>query len=430
VTTIGTEKKSASALDVEAVRALYPALGREIDGKRLVYLDSACTALKPARVAERLADFYANWGGCGGKRSTHLLSQQVEDWFQGARRAVAGFLRAESPNEIVFTSGTTEAANIVCNAFPYEPARRKVIITDLEHNAVALPFIEAARAGRIELAICPTDEGRLDLDRLASMLDDKTALLAITHASNVMGGIVPVAQAAKLARRKGIKVFVDDAQYLGTHREDVSTLGADFVAFSGHKLGGPFGIGALWGHETELNRLGTWKLGGGTVKSLAWDLKGAPEPVYLDAPGRFEAGVQNFGGAVGLHEALKVRESLPEPALRKHVGGLVRRLADGLAGIDAVRVLGRPEELEKGGLVTFAPAHPEFSAADFNLFLNHELPGRFIAIRVGEHCAHLQHRRLGLDATVRASFGAYNTAAEVDLFLDAARVYAKEACGG
>ncbi len=410
------------------MRALYPALGREVDGKALIYLDSACTALKPARVAERLADFYANWGGCGGKRSTHLLSQQVEDWFQEARRSAARFLNADGDNEIVFTSGTTEAANMVCGGFPYELGRRKVVISDLEHNAVALPFIERARHGEIELEICPTENGVLDLDRLAAMLDDKVALLALTHASNVMGGVVPVAEAAKLARRKGIKVFVDDAQYLGTHREDVSTLGADFVAFSAHKLGGPFGVGVLWGHETELNRLGTWKLGGGTVKSVSWDLKSAPEPVYLDAPGRFEAGVQNFGGAIGLHEALKLRESLPAAALRAHVGGLVRRLAEGLAKIGEVRVLGRPADLEKGSLVTFASAHPDFSPVDFNLFLNHELPGRFIAIRVGEHCAHLQHRRLGVDATARASLGAYNTAAEVDLFLDAARAYAKEAC--
>ena len=315
-------------------------------------------------------------------------------------------------------------------AFPYDDARRKVVITDLEHNAVALPFIEAARAGRIELSICPTDNGRLDLDKLSALLDEKTALLAITHASNVMGGIVPVAEAAKLARRKGIKVFVDDAQYLGTHREDVSTLGADFVAFSAHKLGGPFGVGVLWGHETELNRLGTWKLGGGTVKSMAWDLKNAPEPVYLDAPGRFEAGVQNFGGAIGLHEALKARESWPASGLRAHVGALVRRLAEGLAQVSAVRVLGKTADLEKGSLVTFAAAHPDFSPVDFNLYLNHELPGRFIAIRVGEHCAHLQHRRLGVDATVRASLGAYNTAAEVDLFLTAVGAYAKEACGG
>ncbi len=421
---------AVSGLDVEKVRALYPALAREIDGRRLVYLDSACTALKPAAVAERLADFYANWGGCGGKRSTHRLSQQVEAWLTEARRAVASFIRADGENEIVFTSGTTEAANVVCHAFPYGDGRRKVVITDLEHNAVALPFVEKARRGEIELAICPSKDGILDLNALESLLDDKTALLCVTHASNVMGGVTPAAEAAKLARRKGVKVFVDDAQYLGTHREDVATLGADYVAFSAHKLGGPFGIGVLWGHETELNRLTTWKLGGGTVKSVSWDLTGPVEPVWLDAPGRFEAGVQNFGGAVGLHEALKVRESLPAAGIRSHVGGLARRVAEGLAQIPEIRVLGRPEDLEKGSLVTFAAEHPEFSPVDFNLYLNHELPGRFVAIRVGEHCAHLQHRRLGVDATVRASLGAYNTAAEADLFVDAVRSYAQEACGG
>lgn len=424
-------KAAPAAYDVDAVRAAYPVLERETDGRRLVYLDSACTALKPARMAERMADFYANWGGCGGKRSTHRLSGQVEEWFQDARRAAASFLRADGANEIVFTSGTTEAANLVARAFPYEDSRREVVITDLEHNAVALPFMEAARRGEIALKICRTDEGRLDLGRLESMLSERTALLAITHASNVMGGVVPVAEAAKLARRKGARVFVDDAQYLGTHREDVSTLGADFAAFSGHKVGGPFGIGVLWGRETELNRLRHYKVGGGTVKSVSWDgADGAPEPAYLDAPMRFEAGVQDFGGAVGLHEALRAREELPQAALRAHVGALVRRLADGLSRVPEVRVLGRVEDLEKGSLVSFVPAHPDFSPVDFNLYLNHELPGRFVAIRVGEHCAHLLHRRLDAGATVRASFGPYSTAAEADLYLDAVRSYAKEACGG
>lgn len=424
-------KAAAPAFDVAALRGLYPSLAREIAGKRLVYLDSACTALKPAAVSQRLADFYANWGGCGGKRSTHLLSQQVEEWFQGARRAVAAFLRASTPEEIVFTSGTTEAVNMVARGFPYEAGRRKVVITDLEHNAVALPFLQLAAEGVIELAVCPSDDGRLDLDRLAALLDEKTALLALTHASNVMGGVTPAAQAAKLARGKGARVLIDDAQYLGTHREDVSTLGADFVAFSGHKLGGPFGTGVLWGHETELNRLRPYKLGGGTVKSVAWDGRnGLPAPTYLDAPMRLEAGVQDFGGALGLHEALKVRESLPPAALRAHVGVLVRRAAAALARVPEVRVLGRPEDLAQGSLVTFVAAHPDFSPADFNLFLNHELPGRFIAVRVGEHCAHLQHRRLGVDATVRASFGPYNTEDEADLFVDAVASYAREACGG
>jgi cysteine desulfurase/selenocysteine lyase len=421
----------AAGLDVAALRRQYPALAQEAAGKRLVYLDSACTALKPKRVADRLADFYANWGGCGGKRSTHLLSQQVEEWFQHSRLAVADFLGSDSANEIVFTSGTTEAANLVARAFPYEAARREVIITDLEHNAVALPFLEAARRGEIDLKICRTDDGRLDLGRLESMISDRTALLAITHASNVMGGVVPVAEAAMLARRKGARTFVDDAQYLGTHREDVSTLGADFVAFSGHKVGGPFGLGVLWGREQELNRLGHYKVGGGTIKSMVWDGGDeTPEPVYLDAPMRFEAGVQNFGGALGLHEALKVRAEIPQPALRAHVAGLVRRLADGLADVPQVRVLGRAADLEKGSLVSFVPEHPDFSPVDFNLYLNHELPGRFVAIRVGEHCAHLLHRRLKAGATVRASFGPYNTEADSDLFLDAVRSYVSEACGG
>ncbi len=424
-------KTAPAAFDVEALRALYPSLAQEIGGKRLVYLDSACTALKPEAVSERLADFYANWGGCGGKRSTHLLSQAVEDWFQASRQAVAAFLRAESPNEIVFTSGTTEAVNMVARGFPYEPSRRKVVITDLEHNAVALPFLQLAEEGVIELAICPSIDGRLDLDKLSSLLDDKTALLALTHASNVMGGVTPAAEAAKLAKRKGVRVLVDDAQYLGTHLEDVSTLGADFVAFSGHKLGGPFGTGVLWGHETELNRLRHYKLGGGTVKSVAWDGKtGLPTATYLDAPMRFEAGVQDFGGAIGLHEALKVRGSLAPAALRGHVSALVARTAAALSKVPQVRVLGRPEALAQGSLVTFVAAHPDFSPVDFNLYLNHELKGRFVAVRVGEHCAHLQHRRLGVDATVRASFGPYNTEAEADLFADAVTSYAQEACGG
>ena len=421
---------ASAALDVSALRAQFPALSQEIGGKRLVYLDSACTALKPKRVAERLADFYSNWGGCGGKRSTHLVSQQVEEWFSQARRAAALFLRADGANEIVFTSGTTEAANLVARAFPYESGRREVVITDLEHNAVALPFLEAARRGEIDLKICRTDEGRLDLNRLETMISERTALLAITHASNVMGGVVPVAEAAKLARRKGARTFVDDAQYLGSHRENVSTLGADFVAFSGHKLGGPFGLGVLWGREQELNRLNHYKVGGGTIKSLAWDGEGLPEPAYLDAPARFEAGVQNFGGALGLHEALSLREELPEEALRAHVGALARSLAAALALIPEVRVLGRLEDLAKGSLVSFVPAHPDFSPVDFNLYLNHELPGRFVAVRVGEHCAHLLHRRLKAGATVRASLGAYNTVEEVELYADAVRSYAAEACRG
>lgn len=419
--------RTAAGLDVERLRAEFPALSQAISGKRLVYLDSACTALKSRRVA-RAAAADLELGVCGGKRSTHLAAQLVEERAVAARRAAAEFLGAESPNEIVFTSGTTEAANLVARAFPYEDGRREVIISDLEHNAVFLPFYEAARRGEVELTICRSSDGRVDVSDLERLVTDKTALVALTHASNVAGGVQPVAEAARLAHRRGARLFCDDAQYVSSHREDVGATQADFAAFSAHKIGGPFGLGVLFGKEQELNRLRHYKVGGGTVKSVTWDGRGMPEVRYLDAPARFEAGVANFGAFSGLTEAIGLLSALPAEALRAHVGGLARRAAEGLAAIPQVRLVGGPEDAEQGSLVSFAPAHPDFSPTDFNLFLNHELGGHFIAVRSGEHCAHLLHQSLGLAATIRASFFAYNTPEEVDLFLDALRAYVREAC--
>ncbi len=244
-----------AALDVMALRAKYPALDREVAGKRLVYLDSACTALKPKRVADRLADFYANWGGCGGKRSTHLLSQQVEEWFLQSRRAAALFLRADGANEIVFTSGTTEAANLVARSFSVRRRRRRdVVITDLEQQR-GRPAVPGGGAPRreIDLKILPDRRRALGPEpaREALVTSDRTALLAITHASNVDGGgVVPVAEAAKLdrwrARARGSSSTT--RRYLGTHqRGRRPRCGADFVAFSGHKARRPVRhVGVFW----------------------------------------------------------------------------------------------------------------------------------------------------------------------------------------
>lgn len=374
-----------------------------------------------------MSDFYLHWGGCGGKRSTHLFSQQVETWMQESRQAAAAFLNAESPNEIVFTSGTTEAVNLVARAFPYDAQRREVVLSDLEHNAVFLPFHDAAERGEITLKFCRSRDGRVDLEALKSLVTEKTALVAMTRASNVFGGVQPLAEACRLTHRRGAYVFADLAQYLSSHREDVQAVNVDFAAFSAHKLGGPFGLGVLYGKENLLNRLGRYKVGGGAVKSVSWTGE-APEVVYLDAPMRFEAGVADFGAAVGFTEALKLLSGLPQDALRAHVGGLARRAAAGLARIPQIKVLGDPARLAEGSLVSFYPADENFSATDFNLFLNHELGDHFIAVRSGEHCAHLLHRSYKLPATVRASFFAYNTAAEVDLYVAAVEAYVKAAC--
>ncbi len=419
---------SEPSLDVARVRAEFPALDETFEGRRMVYLDSACTALKLKRAADKAHEFSLRLGGCGGKRSTHLASQAAEEALQEARAEVAGHLGADSPNAIAWTSGTTEAVNWVARGFPYPPERREVVISDLEHNSVFLPFYDEAQRGGVELKICPSRDGRVDLDRLEALVTTRTALVAVTRASNVYGGVQPLDAIVRLAHSKGARVLADMAQYLPTHREDVAARDVDFAAFSGHKLGAPFGIGALYGKERLLNSLGPVRVGGGTVRAVAWGGSGLPEVSFLDAPQRLEGGVGNFAGAVGLAEAIRYSRELPETLVRAHLAGLVRRAADGLSRYSQVRVLGRPERLAEGSLVSFVPVHPEFSVADFNLFLNHELDGRFIAVRAGEHCAHLLHRSLKIAATVRASFFAYNTAEEVDLYVDAVGAYLKEAC--
>lgn len=422
-----TAAEQGRRLDVEAIRREFPSLQQAFAGKRLVYLDSACTALKPRRVAERLSDFYLNWGGCGGKRSTHLASQQVETWMAEARAVVAGFAGAESPNEIVLTSGTTEAVNLVARAFPFRAERREVVLTDLEHNAVFLPFYEAARRGEITLKFARQKDGRVENAELERLISPQTALLCLTRASNVMGGVQPVAEACRLAHGRGAQVLCDYAQFYSSHRESLSEVNVDYAVFSGHKLGGPFGVGALYGKENRLNGLGHYKVGGGTVKSVSWPESG-PQADYLDAPMRFEAGVGNFGSTLGFAEALTFLSGLPARELREHMAALVRRAALALTRFPQIRVLGEPERLAEGSLVSFYPVHKEFSVTDFNLFLNHELPGRAIAVRAGEHCAHLLHLSLKIPATVRLSFFAYNTEAEVDLFLEALEGYIQEAC--
>ena len=416
---------TGGAFDAESFRRQFPALQRKVSGKRLVYLDNACTALKSRAVAQAAARFYEETGACGGKRSTHLLAQQVESSVQLAREAARRFLNAESVNEIVFTSGVTDAANLIARAFPYESGRREVVITDLEHNAVFLPFYEAAKRGEIDLSLCRTERGQLATEAIKPLISDRTALVCVTHASNVAGGVVALDQIVRHAHAKGARVFVDDAQFLSSHREDVQALQADFVAFSAHKLGGPFGLGVLFGKEQELNRLRHYKLGGGVVKSVRWNGNGLPEVEYLDAPMRLEPGVANFAAFPAFVEAIALLESLPAASLRAHVGGLAARLAKRLEGVPAISVVGAAHE--EGSLVSFSVKNDEFSIPDFNLFLNHELDGRFIAVCAGEHCAHLLHQSLGLDATVRASFFAYNTAEEADVFADAVESYAREA---
>jgi cysteine desulfurase/selenocysteine lyase len=400
-------------------RNQFPQLSRAVEGrKRLVYLDSACTALKLRAPADKMRDFALEWGGCSGGRSMHSLARRSEEAVAETRSAAASFVGAVSPGEIVFTSGTTEAINLVARGLPLPEGRTEIIVSDLEHNSAYLPFYERAERDGLKLRIAKTENGRLDLKALGRLLSRKTALVCLPHSSNVFGGVLPLDEVCDLAHDAGALVFVDDAQFVQSHREDVQESGVDFAAFSAHKLGGPFGVGVLYGKEHLLNTISPHKPGGGTVAGLSKS-RGVWRPNYLDSPQRFEGGIQNYTGIVGLGETIRLHERVDREALRTHIEALVRKTVRGLSELRWVRVLGGEDHLAEGSLVSFHVEDDRFSASDLSIFLDQDLPKHAVAVRVGEHCANVIHGRLSLEETVRISFFAYNTVEDVDLFLDA-----------
>lgn len=404
-------------------RSEFPRSRRPLpDGRRLVYLDSACTALKLRGPADRMRAFYLDDGGCAGGRSLHELARRAERAAAEAREAAAGFLGAAAPEEVVFTSGATAALNLVAGALPLAPQRGEILLTDLEHNSAYLPFYERARRDRNRLRVLPTRGGRLEPGVLRRALSRRTGLLVLPHASNVYGGVLDLGEAVGLAHDAGALVLADDAQYVQSHRSDVQESGVDFAVFSAHKLGGPFGVGVLYGKAHLLNRLGGLPAGGGTVSGLRRRRHGW-EPDYLDAPKRLEPGIPDCAGLAGLAETLRLYARVDYAALRAHLGGLVRRAARGLRALPGVDVLGEEERLAEGSIVSFSVADPSFSAPDFALYLDGGLKRHSVAVRAGTHCAHMLHGRLGLRETVRLSFFAYNRAEDVDVFLAALEGY-------
>lgn len=404
----------------------FPALKRKFDGgKRLVYLDSACTALKSKSAADAARDLLINSGACGGKRSVHRLSQEAEEIFSGCRKTIADFIGAESPGEIIFTRGTTDGANLVAGAFPFSKDKSEVIISGLEHNSIFLPFHRLAGLGVITLKIVPVKNRRVDMEGFGKMLSGRTALVAVTHASNAFGGVLPVKKICETAHEAGAYVLVDDAQFLPSHAENVRELGADMLAFSGHKFGAPFGTGALYVKRGLMDKFLPFKVGGGTVKDIKpsgsdWEVE------YLKGPEGFEPGVQDYAGAAGLAQAIKLISSIGMDNVRAKVSALVRHCADRLGNAKGLRILGNSEELAQGAIVPLAPAMKNFSLPDFNIFLNHGLKKQIIAVRTGQLCAHTAFYNAGIKETLRLSFFIYNTGSDIEAFAEALEIYERK----
>jgi len=397
-----------ASLDPVRVRAEFPILARTIHGKPLVYLDSAASSQRPWAVL-RAVEHYETSCHANVHRGVHSLSQWATEAYEGARETVRRFLNARSTREIVFVRGTTEAINLVANSWGRSQLKAgdEVLITQLEHHSNIVPWQLICAATGATLRAAPiTAAGELDMSAFARLLTARTRLVAVAHISNALGTVLPVHEIVRLAHAQGIPVLLDGAQAVAHASVDVRALDCDFYAFSGHKVYGPTGIGALYARESLLAAMPPWQGGGDMILSVQIE-----SSTYNDLPWRFEAGTPNISGAVGLGAALEYVESLGREAIAAHEQGLLELASARLAAMPGLRLVGTAAH--KAAVISFTMqgVHPH----DIGTILDSE----GVAIRTGHHCAMPLMEYYGLAATARASFGCYNNAHDVERLVQA-----------
>ena len=396
-------------MNVAGLRADFPALHQEIHGKPLVYLDNAATTHKPRAVLDALDRFHRR-DNSNVHRGVHTLSQRATDSYEGARQQVAQFLGGQT-DEIVFVRGATEAINLVANAFlrPRLQSGDEVLVTAMEHHANIVPWQLACDATGAQLRVVPMSQaGELLLDELEALLTDRTKLLALTHVSNALGTVNPVAQIAEMAHAHGVPVLVDGAQAVQHLPVDVAQLGIDFYALSGHKLYGPTGIGVLWARSEHLEAMAPWQGGGDMIRSVTFE-----KTEFAPPPLRFEAGTPHIAGAIGLGAAVEYLSGIGLEAIAAHESDLLATATDAVAAVDGVRLIGTAAQ--KASVLSFVVegVHPH----DIGTVLDRN----GIAVRTGHHCAQPVMAFYGVPATVRASFALYNYHAEIEPLCTALR---------
>jgi cysteine desulfurase/selenocysteine lyase len=389
--------------DVEAVRADFPLLGREIHGRPLVYLDHAATSQKPQVVIDAVRRFYTEHNA-NIHRGVYALSNNATESYAAARRTVQRFLNAADAREIVFVRSTTEAINLVAATYGRQHVATgdQVVVSELEHHSNIVPWQLLCEATGAHLRVLPmNDEGELPLEGLVELLSPRTKILAISHVSNALGSVNPIREMAALAHEHGAAVVVDGAQAAPHLPVDVRALDCDFYAFSGHKACGPTGIGALYGRAHLLDTMPPYQGGGDMIASVTFE-----RTTYAPVPAKFEAGTPHIAGAIGLDAALDYLSRIGLDAIASYEADLLAHATEALAAVPGVRIIGTARE--KAAIVSFVMegVHPH----DIGTILDNEA----IAIRTGHHCAQPVMRHYGLPATARASLAFYNTLAEID----------------
>ena len=394
---------STDRWDVERIRKDFPILSQEVHGRPLVYLDNAATTQKPHAVIEALETYYAA-DNANVHRGVHLLSERATQAYEAARSRIRRFLNAAEDREIVFVRGTTEAINLVAQTY----GRRmvgpgdEILITALEHHSNIVPWQMLCEEKGAALRVAPIDDtGEVDVDAYERLLGARTRLVAIAHCSNALGTVLPIDRMIEAAHRQGVPVLVDGAQAMAHVPVDVQALGCDFYAFSGHKVYGPTGIGALYGKAALLESMPPFQGGGDMIKAVTFE-----KTVYNDLPYKFEAGTPDIAGAIGLGAALEYLDGLGRDRAAAYEHDLLAYGTERLSAIPGVRLIGTARE--KASVLSFVMegAH----AHDVGTILDRE----GIAVRTGHHCAMPVMTRFGLAATTRASVALYNTREELD----------------
>ncbi len=390
-------------IDIQQIRSDFPILNRKVHGKDLVYFDNAATTQKPQVVLDEIVRYYSEVNS-NIHRGVHTLSQESTDLFEQARKEVQQFIHARSTSEIVFTAGATAGINAIANGFERSILQSgdEVLVSSLEHHANIVPWQMACEKTGAKLRVIPMNEnGELLLDELDTLLTDRTRIVAITHASNSLGTINPIATFIEKAHAKGIPVLIDAAQSIQHIPIDVSKLNCDFLVFSGHKIYAPTGIGVLYGKQEWLEKLPPYQGGGDMIKSVSFE-----KTVYNPPPFKFEAGTMNYVGAHALATALQYLKQHGIEQLATYEQELLHYATAKLSAIEGLRIIGSADQ--KVSVLSFVMEN--IHQYDVGMVLDK----LGIAVRTGTHCNEPVMRRLGIDGTVRASFSFYNTHEEID----------------
>ncbi|MCQ4910576.1 cysteine desulfurase [Phocaeicola vulgatus] len=390
--------------DIQKIREDFPILDREVYGKPLIYLDNGATTQKPHQVVEAITDEYYSVNA-NVHRGVHFLSQQATELHEASRETVRRFINARSSNEIVFTRGTTESINLLASSFADSQMKEgdEVIVSVMEHHSNIVPWqLQAARKGIVLKVIPMNDRGELLLDEYEKLFSERTKLVSFAHVSNVLGTVNPAKEMIATAHAHGVPVLIDGAQSVPHMKVDVQDLDADFFAFSGHKIYGPTGVGVLYGKEEWLDKLPPYQGGGEMIQSVSFE-----KTTFNELPFKFEAGTPDYIGTTALAKALDYVSAIGMENIAAHEHELTLYAMQRLKEINGMRIFGEAEH--KSSVISFLVGNIH------HLDMGTLLDRLGIAVRTGHHCAQPLMIRMGIEGTVRASFGLYNTKEEIDM---------------